>query len=195
MGLIYKKIYVVSGDLPTGEYQIDAYYQQGYLIHHGGTGLKLNLVTDFDGFDLASEEHAKSMAKAAGWAVVGGVALGPAGFVVGALLGGDRVRHINFVGRLRDGRRFIAIASQDDFKSLGKFADMSEQKREKAIANAAKDERNLSIGAWSSVIGLVCGIGFWMYTGKFESLGYMVPIALLTNVALSVIHLIIPKSA
>ena len=66
---------------------------------------------------LVTEENKSSFLGKAKWGVIGGVALGPLGFLAGVVAGGKK-KEICFIGRLKDGREFMALS---DVKTYQKF--------------------------------------------------------------------------
>jgi hypothetical protein len=94
----------LAGDLGTGNGHLLA---SGKVRTPGGS-------TDFSMSSLASvepasEESVKRVGGALGWGLAGAALLGPAGLIVGGLLGG-RGKDVTFVGTLKDGKRFLVTA-------------------------------------------------------------------------------------
>lgn len=97
----------LAGDLGKGN---------GYLLNSGKVRIPGG-AKDFHMFavatvEAASEESVKRVGGAIGWGVAGASLFGPAGFIVGGLLGGQG-RDVTFVGTLKDGKRFMATAKSD----------------------------------------------------------------------------------
>ena len=65
------------------------------------------------------EESARSLAGAAGWGFVGGLALGPLGLVGGALFGGRQKKtEVTVAFEFHDGTRFLATCKPEVWKRL-----------------------------------------------------------------------------
>ena len=74
-------------------------------------------VTEISELELASEESVKKIGGTVGWGFVGGALLGPVGLLAGLLAGG-RSKEVNFVCKLKDGRKFMAKASSKLYTDL-----------------------------------------------------------------------------
>lgn len=66
---------------------------------------------------IANEESVKKFGRAAGLGLVGGLVLGPAGLIAGALVGG-RKKNVTFILELVDGRRMLATVDSSTFTKL-----------------------------------------------------------------------------
>jgi hypothetical protein len=100
-------IHFLAGDLGKGN---------GYLLNSGKVRIPGG-TKDFHMFavatvEAASEESVKRVGGAIGWGLAGAALFGPAGFVVGGLLGG-KGKDVTFVGTLKDGKRFMATAKSE----------------------------------------------------------------------------------
>ena len=67
--------------------------------------------------EVASEETVTKLGGAAGWGLVGGALLGPAGLLAGLLHGG-RKNEVTFVAEFQDGRRLLATTSAKAFREI-----------------------------------------------------------------------------
>jgi hypothetical protein len=65
--------------------------------------------------EQVTDENKKNFVGAAGWGLVGAVALGPLGLLAGVLAGGNR-KEVCFACTLKDGRRFLAIADSATYQ-------------------------------------------------------------------------------
>lgn len=97
----------LAGDLGKGS---------GYLLASGKVripGGNLDFaMSAVASVEPASEESVKRVGGAVGWGLAGAALFGPAGLIVGGLLGG-KGKDVTFVGTLRDGKRFLATAKSD----------------------------------------------------------------------------------
>lgn len=64
--------------------------------------------------EIASEESVKRVGGALGWGLAGAALFGPAGLIVGGLLGG-KGKDVTFAGTLKDGKRFLVMARSEVF--------------------------------------------------------------------------------
>ena len=78
------------------------------------TAIKKNQVQSVD---VATEDNIVKLGGAAGWGLAGGLLLGPAGLLAGAVLGG-RGKKTAFVMILKDGRKFIGECKTKDYTKL-----------------------------------------------------------------------------
>lgn len=63
-----------------------------------------------DLIETADEENVKRLGGTIGWGVAGAALLGPVGALAGLIAGG-RGKDVTFVCKLKDGRKFIGVAS------------------------------------------------------------------------------------
>ena len=99
-----ESIKFLAGDLGKGS---------GYLLSSGRVripgGQKDFAMSSVASVEVASEESVKRVGGAVGWGLAGAAMFGPAGFIVGGMLGGQG-KDVTFVGTLTDGKRFMATA-------------------------------------------------------------------------------------
>jgi hypothetical protein len=67
--------------------------------------------------DVASKESVTRIGGAIGWGIAGEVLFGPVGLLVGLLRGGRR-NETTFVCKLRDGRKFLAVANSRVYSKM-----------------------------------------------------------------------------
>ncbi|MFW2541977.1 hypothetical protein ACN2XU_04990 [Primorskyibacter sp. 2E107] len=67
--------------------------------------------------EIATEESVKRLGGTVGWGAVGALALGPVGFLAGALMGG-RGKDVTFVAKFKDGRRLMATTDSKTFTNM-----------------------------------------------------------------------------
>lgn len=99
----------LAGDLGQGK---------GYVLASGKVRIPSGTL-DFamsalESVEMASEESVKRVGGALGWGLAGGALFGPAGLVVGGVLGGKGT-DVTFIGTLRDGKRFLASARSETY--------------------------------------------------------------------------------
>ncbi|MEA4833825.1 MAG: hypothetical protein VB133_01615 [Anaeromusa sp.] len=70
---------------------------------------------------LVTEENKSSFIGKAKWGLIGGIALGPIGLLAGVVAGGKK-KEICFIGRLKDGREFMAISDIKTYQKLAALA-------------------------------------------------------------------------
>lgn len=103
-------IQFLAGDLGKGS---------GHLLASGKVripgGSKDFSMSAVASVEIASEESVKRVGGALGWGLAGAAIFGPAGLIVGGLLGG-KGKDITFAGTLKDGKRFLAMAKSDVFR-------------------------------------------------------------------------------
>ena len=81
-------------------------------------GKKLSFFSsDIEEVALANEANVKKFGGAAGWGVVGGLALGPLGLLAGVALGGNK-KEVTFVARFKDGRKFLATVDNKTYTKI-----------------------------------------------------------------------------
>ncbi|HDZ10045.1 hypothetical protein [Pseudohongiella sp.] len=68
-------------------------------------------------FEIATEETVKKAAGTVGWGAAGALALGPVGLLAGLLLGG-RKKEVTFIGKIVDGRKFLASSDNKTYVKL-----------------------------------------------------------------------------
>jgi len=67
--------------------------------------------------ELVTEQNKKKFIGAAGWGIVGALALGPLGALAGLLAGGNK-KQICFACELKDGKRFMGVADAKVYQLL-----------------------------------------------------------------------------
>lgn len=72
---------------------------------------------EIESLEVASEESVKRIGGTIGWGAAGAVLLGPAGLLAGLLLGG-KSKEVAFVCKLKDGRKFLAVADSGTFQKI-----------------------------------------------------------------------------
>ena len=109
-------IKIHAGDFLKG----DSQYSFGSLVlktkEHSFLGEAIP-VTKLETVEVATEESVKRIGGTIGWGVAGAVILGPVGLLAGLLLGGKK-KEITFVGKFRDGRKFLATTDSKTFTKL-----------------------------------------------------------------------------
>lgn len=75
------------------------------------------LISDIQKLEICSDENAINFGKSLGSGLAGSILLGPAGFVVGALLGG-KSKNVTFSCVFNDGRKFLGICSEITFNNI-----------------------------------------------------------------------------
>lgn len=66
---------------------------------------------------IADEESVKRIGGTVGWGAAGAVLLGPVGLLAGLVLGG-KSKDVTFVGVLKDGRKFMATCTGNEWKQI-----------------------------------------------------------------------------
>ena len=127
---------IIAGDLSEETVYVE--YPQPYFVYPEGElkhpflsgllGLKdkrkkveipFNNITEYE---IATEESVKRMGGAIGWGAAGALLFGSVGLLAGVMAGGN-TKEIIVVGRLTDGRKFVAKTdSKTHSKILGGLA-------------------------------------------------------------------------
>jgi hypothetical protein len=66
---------------------------------------------------IADEEAVKRVGGTVGWGIAGAALLGPVGMLAGLLLGG-KSKDVTFIGVLKDGRKFMATCTGNEWKAI-----------------------------------------------------------------------------
>lgn len=66
-------------------------------------------VDQVEALEVASEEAVKRLGGTVGWGIAGAALLGPVGLLAGLVAGG-KGKDVTFVCKLKDGRKFLAVA-------------------------------------------------------------------------------------
>ncbi len=113
---------ILAGDLPENAIYAPHFnthrIEWGFIFNRGDVTLNGNIAL----IEQITEENSKSFVGAAGWGLVGSIALGPVGLLAGVLSGGNS-KEVTFACQLKDGRRFIARTDRTTFEILSKLAD------------------------------------------------------------------------
>jgi hypothetical protein len=107
---------VIAGDFPTSATLSILFGQPILQWGWGGTNT-LNLIDELEKIELVTEENQKKFIGAAGWGLVGGVALGPLGLLAGVLAGGNK-KKVCFACYLKDGRKFMIVTDQKTYQKM-----------------------------------------------------------------------------
>ncbi|MCM0757404.1 SHOCT domain-containing protein [Sporomusa sphaeroides DSM 2875] len=109
---------VIGGDIPEST-AFSEHWSKCYLVIVKGflKADKYLLNGNVASVEIVTEENQKKFVGAAGWGLVGGLALGPLGLLAGVLAGGNK-KEVCFACVLADGRKFIA---KSDTKTYQKF--------------------------------------------------------------------------
>lgn len=99
----------LAGDLGTGGGHLLA--SGKVRIPGGSQDFSMSAVARVE---IASEESVKRVGGALGWGLAGAALFGPAGLIVGGLLGG-KGKDVTFAGTLKDGKRFLVMARSEVF--------------------------------------------------------------------------------
>ena len=92
---------------------IDRHRQESFFLYLSYTAVHTPLeATDAEPVEVATEETAKNLGGAAGWGIAGGLLLGPAGLLAGALLGGRAKKKVTFICVFKDGKKILATADE-----------------------------------------------------------------------------------
>lgn len=75
------------------------------------------LISDIQKLEVCSDENAINFGRSLGSGLAGGILLGPAGLIVGALLGG-KSRNVTFSCVFNDGRKFLGMCSETTFNNI-----------------------------------------------------------------------------
>ena len=114
----------LKGDFKKNEVFVNTTFGGGIadmMLHVGGifNGRKIVLAKELLGTKLLTEETAKTFLRTAGWGLLGGALLGPAGLLAGVLTKGTKKS--NFVAcELKTGEKFVMELSD---KEYGKILD------------------------------------------------------------------------
>lgn len=107
-----KPVQFLAGDLGRGK---------GYLMASGGVCIpwrrQMFELKDIVKLEVATEDSATRIGGMVGWGAVGATLLGPAGLVVGGILGA-KGKDVTFVVMLRDGKRFLASARSSIYEKI-----------------------------------------------------------------------------
>ncbi len=87
-----------------------------------GQSETIDLTEHLESVSVKTEEEIRSLPGAAGWAILGSLALGPAGLLLGALWGGRKQKEICFAAHLKDSRKFLGITDLQAFQKLEAIA-------------------------------------------------------------------------
>lgn len=105
-----KKVKVLAGDLPAGEWE----FNLGILW--GGLD-QINLAHELKAIEIKTEESAKNIAQTLGWAVAGNIVFGPLGLIAGLAMGGNR-KQVCCLCELKDGRKFLALMDAKIYQQM-----------------------------------------------------------------------------
>jgi len=123
-------IKVIAGDLEQGQWDFHwQWWKYPWTIwRRTNKSARERGVLAYDHYDLKEnlktaqaldEESARSLAGAAGWGFVGGLALGPVGLVGGALFGGRKKdKSVTVAVEFHDGTRFLATCKPETWKRI-----------------------------------------------------------------------------
>ncbi|PHR57933.1 MAG: hypothetical protein COA43_11190 [Robiginitomaculum sp.] len=117
MGVKFKVLAGDFGKCDGGISFLDSLYISHFL-DGGWTPKVINIAREqVKTLDVATEDSVVKIGGAAGWGIAGGLLLGPAGLLAGAILGG-RGKKTAFVMVLEDGRKFIGECKSKDYTKL-----------------------------------------------------------------------------
>lgn len=111
----WRKIKVVGGDLPAGEWD----YNGGMLTPDPTSGRSdcVALMGDIKKLTVQTQDSVKDLAKTLGLTVAGGILLGPFGAVAGYFAGGNR-KEVCILCELKDGRKFLAVMDNRIYQQM-----------------------------------------------------------------------------
>lgn len=107
---------VCAGDFKEGK---EHQFVGGILImRSAGKFLREKIqLEQIQSLEPASEEAVKRVGGTVGWGIAGAALLGPVGLLAGLIVGG-KGKDVTFVCQLKDGRKFLAIASSKIYTAL-----------------------------------------------------------------------------
>lgn len=112
------KITIHAGDFPKGDASVHfGIMSLPWSSGDGFTGKTLDLKTELEQVDVATEETVKKIGGTLGWGAVGAIALGPVGLLAGLLLGG-RKSEVTFVAIFKGGKKMLGTTDNDTFKKI-----------------------------------------------------------------------------
>lgn len=113
--LNWKKIKVIGGDLPAGEYDFNG----GMLTADPAMGRAdvISLMGEIKKLTVQTQESVKDLAKTLGFTIAGAVLMGPFGAVAGYFAGGSR-KEVCVLCELKDGKRFVAVMDQRIYQQM-----------------------------------------------------------------------------
>jgi hypothetical protein len=106
---------VIGGDIPNNATCNGLFGRMAMSWNFGKDSILLN--GNITSIEKVTEENKKKFTGAAGWGLVGGLALGPLGLIAGVLKGGNK-KEIAFVAELKDGRKFMAVADPKMYQAI-----------------------------------------------------------------------------
>jgi hypothetical protein len=116
-----KQFEVLAGDFKKGKGHW--FYSDGRLKMRVPRKLFKQWVplADVEEAQVATEDSVKRLGGAVGWGLAGGLVLGPVGLLAGLLAGG-RGKDVTFICKLKDGRKFMAVAPSKVYAQISAAA-------------------------------------------------------------------------
>lgn len=105
-----KKVKVMAGDIPSGEWE----FNMGALW---GAFETVQLQGEIKSVQLQTEEGAKDIARTLGWGLAGAITFGPVGALAGLVMGGNR-KEVCALFELKDGRKFLALMDSKIYQQM-----------------------------------------------------------------------------
>lgn len=132
--------------------------------------------------EKASEQSIKKFVGTAGWGVVGGALLGPAGLLAGLLLGG-KSKKISFVAHLKDGRSFLGTVDNKAYAQILALVDYKRAISPKSNASKGEDSLTTQIDPSDPVTNIESALAnaAWKFRREPKSVGQRYTILLAKN--------------
>lgn len=106
---------IIAGDFPKGSIITKVF--SVITLTPSGKFTGMNITNQIKNVEIITEESKKKFVGAAGWGLVGAVALGPLGAIAGILAGGNK-KEILVACELKDGKKFIATVDSKLYQSM-----------------------------------------------------------------------------
>lgn len=108
---------ILAGDYPNNTFISNSFSFNNTLTLVQGVSKSIDITKKIKNVEIITEENQKKFVGAAGWGLVGGLALGPLGLIAGILAGGNKKKML-VACELKSGEKFIAEVDSKLYQSI-----------------------------------------------------------------------------